>query len=276
MRPENPKNIREELDLSSINLAFSKQSNHYDQDDASNSILQVWRNQVYDHVNAVIKPNSRILELNAGTGIDALYFARRGHTILSTDVSDGMITQINKKIGQFNLHATWTAKQCSYEALDKIDGPFDYIFSNFGGLNCIDDLSLVTRHMKRLLTPDGFVTWTIMPPVCLWEILWALKGNTKGAFRRFNKKGVMAHLEGEYFRTYYHSLKKIRKAFGKEFHLLKFEGLGALSPPPSSETFPFDHPVLYAWLTQLDRKMHNHFPFNRWADHIIVTFRKKE
>ncbi len=264
----------EEIDFSSINHAFSKQSVHYDQQDATNPILLAWRKQVYEHVGHFLKPNSHILELNSGTGIDALHFIEQGHKIHCTDLSDGMIQQIHQKKQKLNVKSRLTFEKCSFDALNTIEGEFDYIFSNFGGLNCIDDLAKVTVHLPHLLKPGACVTWVIMPPVCLWEIAWLLKGHRKIAFRRFHKNGVMAHLEGEYFKTYYYSLSQIKQAFGKSFRLLKSEGLGALSPPPFEKQFSKKHPGFYQFLTELDKNVRNHFPFNRWADHIIVTFKK--
>jgi ubiquinone/menaquinone biosynthesis C-methylase UbiE len=257
-----------------VNKAFSKQSVNYDVDDSRNPVLQDMREQVYDHLTEFIKPDSRILELNAGTGIDALYFARQGYHVHATDLSDGMIAKIEKKIKNFDTQNRLTCQQLSYDKLDALTGKkFDYVFSNFGGLNCIDDLSKVTKHLPAILNPGAYVTWVIMPKVCLWELLWLLKGNSKAAFRRFHKNGVMAHLEGEYFKTYYFSLKEIKKAFGSEFKFIKAEGLCALSPPPSSGNLPLKRPELYRVLSKVDKFMRYRFPFNRWADHIIVTFR---
>lgn len=260
-------------DNESVNRAFSAQASHYDSDDKANQVIVDLRRQVYEHVSRYMKSNSRILELNAGTGIDATYFASQGHTVLATDVSDGMVMELNKKVAAHN--GRMLVKQLSYDKIDRInDGPFDYVFSNFGGLNCIDDLSEVTKHLPRLLKPDGQVTWVIMPVVCGWELLSTFKGSPAG-FRRLKKEGVMANIDGEYFHTWYHSLKSIRKAFGEGFTLTASEGLAAVSPPPHRSDFPVKHPGLYRFLRSTDRLVNKSFPFNRWADHIIVTFRRK-
>lgn len=256
-----------------VNRAFSKQSLSYDAIDKENRVLQDMRQQVYDHVSAFIKTRSRILELNAGTGIDATHFVRQGHTVHATDLSDGMIKQIENKIIQHQLTGQLTCQQLSYDQLDTLEGrTFDYIFSNFGGLNCIDDLSKVTKDLSKLLTSDGYVTFVIMPPIYLWELVGIFKGHGKQAFRRLHKNGVIAHLEGEYFKTYYFSLSQIKKAFGSKFKFIQSEGLCALSPPPSRGDFPLKHPALYKSLCKMDSLVRSSFPFNRWADHIIVTF----
>jgi SAM-dependent methyltransferase len=183
-----------------------------------------------------------------------------------------MIEQIKTKINYFHLQDRLSVRQLSYDQLDRLKGhKFDFVFSNFGGLNCIDDLTRVTKHLQSILNPGGFVTWVIMPPFCLWEILSILKGN-RNAFRRFNKNGIVAHLEGKHFKVWYHSLSFIKKSFGSDFKLVHHEGLAALSPPPHVTQFPIKHPLLYNALKKMDSSLRNNFPFNRWADHIIVTF----
>jgi ubiquinone/menaquinone biosynthesis C-methylase UbiE len=256
-----------------VNAAFSKQSIHYDEDDERNIVLKDMRSQVYDHVNRFIKPESHILELNAGTGIDALKFVSWGHDVLATDLSNGMIAQIEHKIQKYNLETHLRCQRLSYEEIDRLAGEkFDFVFSNFGGLNCIKDLSKVTRHLPSLLRPGGIVTWVIMPRFYLWEMAGLLKGHGKKAFRRMNRQGVKSHLEGEFFTTYYHSFSDIRKAFGEHFKLLAAEGLAAISPPPHRMDLPTNYPVIYKFLRGTDEIARTHFPFNRWADHIIVTF----
>ncbi len=263
-----------ETHLENINSAFSKQAVHFDEDDFSNPILQQWRQQVYKHIDQFIKPNSTILELNAGTGIDAVRFSKQGHRVHATDLSDGMISVLNEKIIRLSLHKEITTQQVSFDNLSQVEGRYDYVFSNFGGLNCLEDLTKVTNAVHKLLNEGAIITWVIMPPICLWEWSWILKGQFKKAFRRLDGK-TTAHLEGEYFTTYYHSLSQIKKAFGLQFKFIKSEGLGIFSPPPSAVVFIKKYPALTKNLKYLDRVVQNYFPFNQWGDHIMVTFQYK-
>ncbi len=259
-----------------VNRAFSKQSHHYDQEDEANIILKDMRQQVYAHVGQYLKPGSHILELNAGTGIDAVHFAQQGHRVHATDLSDGMIEQIALKVRRGNLKDRVTYQRLSYERLEEIGSTkFDYVFSNFGGLNCISDLSAVTTNLQRHLRPGSHITFVIMPRICLWELAWMLQGKVAKASRRLGKDGAVAHLEGEHFKTYYHSLKAIKAAFNSDFQFLQSEGLCAISPPPASFRFVAAHPSVYRILRKTDGAMRNTFPFDRWGDHIIVTFRTK-
>jgi hypothetical protein len=260
----------------SINRGFSNQASGYDAHDSNNRILIDLRSQVLEHVTRFLHPYSHILELNAGTGIDALGFVREGHRVHATDLSDGMVEQIRFKIIASGQPGRFTCQQLSFENLNEVnDRNFDYVFSNFGGLNCLQDLSLVTRHLPALLNDEAYVTFVLMPPISLWEILGIFKGRWTGAFRRLSKNGTIAHVEGEFFKTYYHSLPSICSAFKGPFSLVACEGLAALSPPPHRADLPLARPRLYRLMRNIDGFFRTRFPFNRWADHIIVTFQYK-
>jgi methylase of polypeptide subunit release factors len=87
------------------------------------------------------RSSGSILELNAGTGSDAAYFADKGFLVHATDVADGMVNAIKEKAAR--LPERLTVQQLSFTELESVEGaPFDLVFSNFGGLNCIPDLRL--------------------------------------------------------------------------------------------------------------------------------------
>ena len=256
--------------------AFSKQSSTFDQIEEENLILQYMRKRIHQHCLRFFPPNAKVLELNCGTGIDAVFFAQHGMTVLATDVASGMIEKINSKIAPLNLESRISTQQCSYTELPQFpQGPFDVAFSDFGGLNCISDLTPVVEGVKRNLKSGGIVTLVVMPHICPWEILLALKGNFKVAFRRFKKAGAESHLEGEYFKTFYFSQSYIREVFGEEFSLVKLEGLCSFVPPPYFEIFPKRLKRTFKILTRLENAVRFTYPFNRAADHFIITLRRK-
>ena len=223
------------VDFKSINKAFSKQSINYDVDDESNEILKWMRTIVRGHISMYLKTSDSMLELNAGTGLDAVYFTNIAKHVHATDLSDGMIKEISDKITKFNLEQKLSCQKCSYTTLDEIkDKKFDYVYSNFGGLNCIPDLYEVVKHLPKLLTPGAYVTFVIMPPFCPWELAFLLKGNLSQAFRRFKKGGALAHLEGQHFQTFYFTPSEVVKKFGKNFKRVSLQGLSSISPPPHS------------------------------------------
>ncbi|MEO8399865.1 MAG: class I SAM-dependent methyltransferase [Ignavibacteriaceae bacterium] len=258
--------------LENVKEAFSRQSINYDLYEEENIILAEMRKRVRDHLLRYLNKDDRILELNAGTGLDATFFAGKGFQVHATDFSPGMILQIKNKIKKNNLFEKISVQQCSFTNLDEIKtGPFDYIFSNFGGLNCIPNLREVTKIFPKLLKPGGKITLVLMPKISPWELALMFKGNFKTAFRRFSSKQPNAKIEGIKFISYYHSPHKVIKSLDKRFKILKIVGLSSLAPPPFVKNLPFQHPDFYRFLQKLDYQF-SHLPLlNRWADHYIIT-----
>lgn len=255
-----------------VERAFSKQSRYFDDYDRGNRILVDLRLQVREHVMKFLKKGNKMLELNAGTGLDASFFARLGCNVWAIDIAEGMVQALGKKRTSLDLYEQLNVKQLSYTQLDQLgEQGFDYVFSNFGGLNCLKDLREVTAQLSVLLRPEAYVTWVLMPPYYLWEWLTVFAGRWNYGLRRFKKKTVLAHLEGEYFPTYYHSPKSAIRAFGADFKTIALEGMSVLSPPPDREKFPEKYPALYQFLRKMDRKVRKLYPFYGWSDHYILT-----
>lgn len=258
--------------FSNVNKAFSNQSRIFDEKVEANGITRWMRTRVRNHVLSVLSPGSRILELNAGTGLDAAFFATYGHTVHATDISDGMVSKIEEKIneGAKNISAE---KRSFTDLSDLPSASFDCIFSNFGGLNCTPDLKSVIAQFGRLLKPEGTVVLVIMPRLCPWELSWVLKGRFRRAFRRLRHKGTFSHLEGEFFTTWYYNPSKVISYFGDSFRIHGLNGLASIVPPPYRETFPQRHPWIFSKLCEIEERVSHRWPFNRTADHYILTMK---
>jgi len=259
-----------------VSRAFGKQSVQFDKNQLENPILVIMRNHVWDEALRFIKPGDHILELNAGTGLDAVFFAQHGCSVLATDIAEGMLQQINMKVEENNLKDKIQVKQMSFHELNKIQGEkFDYIFSNFGGLNCTDDLRSVFAQFPSLLKPNGHVTMAMVSPICPWELTYFFRGKWKMAFRRMKKKHVIAHLEGEYFSVEYYSPSQVIKAFPLGFSKVSLTGLASFLPPPYMENFPRKFPYIFKLLQKMDNVMRKIPPFTSWGDYFILTMNYK-
>jgi ubiquinone/menaquinone biosynthesis C-methylase UbiE len=267
-----PKDIT--LQQQKVSAAFSRQSLVFDELDEKNQILAWIRDKVRKHVLSYWKQGEHILELNAGTGLDALFFAQQGFYVHATDNAPGMLAVLSHKVNRLSLGNRVTSQQCSFLELDKIQGKYDHIFSNFGGLNCTKKLDEVIHSFSSLLKPGGTATLVIMPPICPWEMLLAFKGNFKIAFRRLKKNGTPSHLEGIYFNSYYYKPSQVKKMFGLGYKLLSIKGLASLVPPPYLENFPSHFPRVFKRLTSMEDTLGGIWPFNKWADHFIITLQK--
>lgn len=270
-------------DLHSINeqkaaAAFSKQSYVFDETYTNNTIIQYKRARVREHVNLFLPEGSHILELNAGTGEDSVYFAKSGHRVHATDVADGMLDALTAKIKTHQLEERVTIEKCSYTALHSLQqkGPYDLIFSNFAGLNCTGQLQQVLTSFWPLLKPQGQLTLVILPPFCLWETLLMLRGNFKLAIRRFNsKKGRTAYVEGIPFTCWYYKPSFITEILKQDYEVLGLEGLCTVVPPSYLERFPAKHPKIYRFLMRLEERLKRKWPWRHIGDYYIISLRKR-
>ncbi len=257
--------------------AFTKQSAIFDELYSSNIIIQYKRARVRNHIEKYLPPSSNILELNAGTGEDAIYFAGQNHSVHATDISTGMQLNLKEKVRAAGLNKLITTEICSFTQLEQLEnkGPYDLIFSNFAGLNCTHQLNKVISSFSSLLKPGGFVTLVIMPGFCLWETLLAFRGNFKTAFRRFkSKNGTSANVEGVKFLCWYYRPSYIINCLKKDFKVLSVEGLCTIVPPSYFENFPRKHVRLYNRLVLLENKFKGTWPWKYMGDYFIISLQK--
>ncbi len=258
--------------------AFNRQSKIFDEQYRDNTIIRYKRERVRTHVQKWLAFNSNILELNSGTGEDAVWFAQQGHTVHATDISEGMQRVLKYKIRESGLQENISTEVISFTQLEdlKQKQEYDMIFSNFAGLNCTGELDKVLGSFSLLVKPKGIITLVILPKFCLWEFLLLFKGKFKTAFRRlFSSKGVTAHIEGEYFKCWYYNPSYIINHLQDQFDLLAVEGLCTLVPPSYLEGFAEKHPKMYGFLKTKEENWKSKWPWKNIGDYYIISFRKK-
>lgn len=256
---------------------FDKAANSYDEEFTYSSIGTIQRNQVWKYLNeeVVDKQSIKILELNCGTGEDAVRFAQKGHEVVATDISENMLKVANEKSD--NL-------QISYRVLDlnkieEFEGgkDFDLVFSNFGGLNCVssDAIRKLGEVVSKMLKPNGRFVAVVMPEFCLWEtVYFLLKGRWKEAFRRA-KEYAMANVSGEQVKTYYFSPGKFKKLNADHFTTEILKPIGLHIPPSYLENFLKRRPALLNLLDKLDTVFARYSWQAYLSDHYYIQFSKK-
>lgn len=254
--------------------AFSRTAEKYDAFAGDHPNQTRMRNKVYAHLERYVPAGSHILELNAGTGTDAVELARRGYTVHATDIAPGMLERLQDKVLKLGLGGKVTFQKLSFTELEKVPRkPFDAVFSDLGGLNCIPDLSPVIAQLPKVLRPGGVVTWVLMPPVCLWEMAEIFRGHPKLAFRRFARQGTPAHLEGLSFTVYYFTPEKVLEWFGSNFTCLFIEGLSVITPTAESKNFAKRYRRLYRTLSWIDDRLAARIRWRGWGDFFIISMR---
>jgi SAM-dependent methyltransferase len=259
---------------------FDAIADRYDETFTTSRIGRAQRASVWQELGKAFRPGDRVLEIGCGTGVDACFLAERGVRVLACDSSPQMIVVAtrriaeNKKLGSVQPHLLAAEDIASLRNSDFFDGAF----SNFGALNCVQDLRQLAKDLSILLRPGATALLCWMGRCCLWEITWYLtQGKPGKALRRFHREGVMARLvEGASVRVFYPSVRLLAQTFAPEFQLKSVKGIGVFVPPSYLEMWANRFPDLFGLSVRADSFL-GHCPGIRtFADHILLEFRREE
>lgn len=220
----------------------------YDQDFTNTIIGQLWRDAVWLELDRTFHSGQRILELNCGTGIDAVHLADRGIRVLACDISPRMVELARKRATTSEVRDRLDFRSVATEMIGVLekDGPFDGAFSNFSGLNCVEDLPGVTRDLACLLKPGARILLCMLGQFSAWESLWSLvHGNRKRSFQRFQRGNGPIKVQ-------YPSRKQIERVFSPHFSLRRWKGIGVALPPSYMEHWARRFPHLTMALAWVD------------------------
>jgi len=254
--------------------AFDHIADHYDDAFTMSETGKLQRRRIMDYVEKTILKTGHcsILELNCGTGEDAIRFYNAGHEVLATDISAGMISVAKGKTGPGDLKGL-TFMQISFAEIpqDKMRGKYDLVFSNFGGLNCIDEIELerLFKAVKETLKPGGRFVGVIMPRFCLWEMVYFfLKGRFREAFRRKGSGPAEVTLQGVPVKTWYYSPKQIKRLAGN-MEMVAIRPIGLALPPSGLESFFKNRKRVLKFLFWLEKMIGRNAFFARISDHFL-------
>jgi len=269
----------------SLAPAFDDLAETYDASFTTGAIGRRMRAAVQRRLDVAFHPGDHILELNCGTGEDAIYLARRGVRVLATDISPRMLDLTRKKAEAAGLSDLVDIARIAIEDLARLpaaaagqdkaeglpDGPFDGALSNFGGLNCVEDLRAVASGLASRVRPGARLLLCVMGPVVPWEWIWYVAhGQPRKALRRLRPGGVQ--WRGLTIR--YPSIGALRRAFARDFVQRRVCGLGMLVPPSDAEGWAARQPRLLAALDRWERRMEAVPPVPWLSDHYLIELER--
>jgi SAM-dependent methyltransferase len=154
---------------------------------------------------------------------------------------------------------------------DKMRGKYDLVFSNFGGLNCIDEIELerLFKAVEEILKPGGRFVGVIMPRFCLWEMVYFfLKGRFREAFRRKGCGPAEVALQGVPVKTWYYSPKQIKRLAGN-MEMVAIRPIGLALPPSGLESFFKNRKRVLKFLFRLEKMIGRNAFFAWISDHFL-------
>ena len=259
---------------------FDVIANIYDQSFSNTLIGKAQRDIVWKYLDQHLpaKPVS-ILEINCGTGEDAIYLANKGQSVLATDVSPQMIQIVEQKISTNNLsNKIETAVWDLNNPFPFSNKKFDLIFSNFGGINCLspDAIKKLNTTCSQLLNENGKLIFVVMGRFCLMEtIYFLLKGKFKSAFRRSTKKPVKAKLGGEaMIDIWYYKSSELRNKFSGDFKYITKQPIGLFVPPSYLENYISKRKKLFGLFLKADHALASTGFLSSLSDHYIIELHK--
>jgi ubiquinone/menaquinone biosynthesis C-methylase UbiE len=262
---------------------FDKIAESYDTLFTETAIGKMQRKIVWNYFDKNFSANDQlnILELNCGTGEDVVYFAKKGFYVIATDISDAMLKLTEEKINKYGVE-----DNCKIKKLDlsnptdfNFEQKFDLVFSNFGGLNCINKEALenLSESLSKVLKKNGRLVFVIMPRFCFWEsIYFLLKLKFNKVFRRAFTIPLNVRLNGGNVKTYYYSPKNILKTFEKKFKLKKIKQVGFFIPPSFLNNFFLHRKKLLSVLEKSERVVSNLSFLSNVSDHFLIDMELKE
>jgi len=262
--------IMNQTEIEKINAGFGNMADEYDAMQDTNIPVKRMREKFYKTVESCVKPPAAILELNCGTGIDAFHFAMAGYNVTATDISDKMLMNAGRKGTLKNL----SFEKLNLSELNKINGKFDLVISNLGGVNCLNDFSKLSSDIYKLLNPKGFFIVSVMPQFCIWEFALIFKGEFNRALRRLKRNGVIANVGGEKIFVRYYSPGKFYNYFKDNFLLKQTRGLRILAPPQPASHWYQKHPLITKWLDIFDDKVESFYFSSFISDYYIAVLQR--
>ena len=247
--------------MSSVPLSFFDQlATSYDDTWTNTRIGRAQRNAVWRELDRFVREGDRVLDLGCGTGEDALHLLELGARVDAIDSSSGMVEAARRR--------GVDARRLGIENIAELTGRYELALSNFGALNCVEDLASLREPLAKLVRPGGRLAICVMNRFCVWETLYYLiNGKPRKAFRRWS--GQTRTSSG--LHVFYPSARTIKRAFQPDFRLIRDIGIGIFLPPSYVRGVP-------------DRALNLFEQFDSWiaasrigraaGDHRLLTFER--
>jgi SAM-dependent methyltransferase len=258
-------------------MAFDCLADQYDDVFTDSLIGRAQRNVVWNVLDRTFQPGQKLLELNCGTGEDALHLAQRGINVVACDASARMVEVASRKANHIP-GVPVTFHQLPSERISEIAfrAPFDGLLSNFAGLNCVADLADTADQLAVLLRPGAWMLLCVCSRYCLWEVAaHGARGNWKKAFRRFSGS-ARPQVCGIEVPVQYPTMRELESFFSPWFELRYTTAVGLAIPPSYMEAWCRQHPNFFDALVRIDDFTRSLPVLRGLGDHVLLAFQRCE
>lgn len=254
--------------------AFDDLAAEYDATFTDTPLGRLLRDRVWAYVDPLVGSETRVLELNCGTGEDAVHLASLGAEVLATDAAAEMVAATRAKADRRGVGERVRAETVAIESLDALDvdpyGSFDLVLSDFGGVNCVADLRPLGPALARLVRPGGSVVLVVMGPVVPWEWAWYLAHRQpRKAVRRFRRS-----TEWRGMTIRYPSHRALGRALAPHLSTVAAVPIGCVLPPSYAGEWIAAKPALLHRLARWEARAARISGAAWLGDHYLLHLRR--
>lgn len=263
-----------------MGMPFDHIASTYDSLYAHSPVGLLQRKRVWKYIENILPELSgfEMLELNCGTGEDALLFEEGGLNIVATDITEETLKVTQKKAEQFSMQNKISSHFLDLDTFNEalFDKKFDLIFSNFGGINSIspNSLKLLFEKLPSMLNPGGRFIGVVMPKFCAWEtIFFMLRFQFGKAFRRLATPEPAADTSGANGRMWYYHPSQLTTWSKSRFKLVSLRPVGLALPPAYLCRFFTMKKRWLLRLNKIEKRVSKTSLFSGLADNYIIDLK---
>ncbi len=251
---------------------FGQVADHYDAEFSRQGTGLFQRRLVHQLLEPHLPPEgSAVLELNAGTGTDALNFQNRGYDVIPTDGSEEMVALMTEK----GLPAIqWDLNNPRPDILKR---DFPLVFSNFSGWNCVSPESLKSlgKVLSGSMSSGSTLAVVVFGPRCILENKYMFFAGRWKQFGRRRKPAVKAKVGQSSMTIWNYRVVDLAGILSPHFELVVQHPIGLFLPPSYIRIPAFARGLLKVGY-RMDRTIAKLGFLAPYADHMLLVFQKKQ
>lgn len=273
-----PPGIVQENYYNWLESEFDSIAEEYDQHIYGNLVNTLLRERSVQLLRETFPHGERLLEIGCGTGTETLEMLRDGHEVVAADISRNMLMRLQAKAEKEGLGTLLKVVKINAENVSDLvqifgKHSFGGIYSTYGALNCVADISKIPGAFHDLLNDSGSLVLGIYNRLCLSEIMgYAMKLKFRNAISRLKSMA----LEGDSrfcIDVYAYTWMEIRNRFREYFTMENAEGVPVFIPPSNFVGYVEKFSRKLDQVKRLDGWFGKRWPFNVLGDHFLAVLK---
>ncbi len=261
-----------------LEAAFDGVAEEYDAHILGNPINLWLRNRSVALLTGIFRPGDTIVEVGCGTGTETLALAKRGITVIATDISSRMLAVLERKATSEGVRdRVVPLRSRPYQLKESLERAgyrsVDGAYSTYGAVNTDPRLSDMAAALHSVIRADGRLILGVWNKFCLYEIAgYSLRLRPSMAVARLSNP-VPIGKSRFCISTNSFTVGSMSRVLSKFFKLEGVRGVGIFLPP-SNLTRYLPHRRIERFVKYADFHIEGLYPFNRLGDHFLGVYRR--